>query len=606
MTRQVENFNACPERQPQTTDHLCNEVYTPENRNQLCGPKKPETNCNSDDDFNSFLSDNLSQNIYDGGCGNQGDNKYLKNIDKGQKSLGRATTDLEQALSALDNGDTSGAQKQIEDALKRSGKAVDRFESANEKHKGGGANGAYGEDGLKDGSREINGSRDEMKNALDLLKCGKTGEAYESIRNALNGLKSGGEEVQAGEDALTGRKPVNTARGREAASDREFKEGAKEFDRTGDALEDALNSLDHGDKGSAMRDLERSQRSLGEGQNNYKDGLRLNQLGDESGVKKGLETSKSVDQSIDAAMQLLEAGCAREAKQMIQEAMNRLEKSTDQLAQGVEKQDNVYDFRPGDRSQTGRDITLPRDYGNNNRDWQDRLRPIDRDRITLFPGEFGITDFLNGNSDNRGTNWQDYNQDRRDPMDFNPLDPAGLFGDNFNPLDPAGLFGNNRDGGFNPLDPAGLFGNNRDGGFNPLDPAGLFGNNRDGGFNPLDPAGLFGNNDGGFNPLDPIGLFDQGGKNGGFNPLDPIGLFDKGGKNGGFNPLDPAGLLGGKDGGFNPLDPVGLFDKGGKDGGFNPLDPAGILSSNDKGKDSPLDILNPVKITKKIFGGLFG
>lgn len=592
MTRQVENFNACPERQPQTTDHLCNEVYTPENRNQLCGPKKPETNCNSDDDFNSFFSDNLNQNIYDGGCHQEDSNKYLKNVNKGQKNLDKASSDLEDALTALDNGNSSGAQKQIEEALKHSGKALNQFDKATDRHQGGGANGAYGEDGLNDGSREINGSRQEMKSAIELLKYGRTGEAYESIREALKGLKSGGEEVQAGEDALTGRKPINTQQGRDAAADREFKEGGKQFDRTGDALEDALNSLDHGDRDSALRDLARGQRDLCNGQNNYKDGLRLNNNGDESGVKKGLETSKTVDQSIDAAMELVKAGCTREAKQLIEQAMKHLDKSSDQIADGLEKLDdptcasNDMDFRP-DRNR-GRDIDFPRDYRSNNPDWRDRLNPMDRDRITLFPGEFGITDFLNRSSDNRGINWQQYDQDRRDQQGgFNPLDPAGLFGDNFNPLDPAGLF-NNKDGGFNPLDPAGLF------------------TNKDGGFNPLDPAGLFNNKDGGFNPLDPIGLFDQGGKNGGFNPLDPIGLFDKGGKNGGFNPLDPAGLLGGKDGGFNPLDPIGLFDKGGKDGGFNPLDPAGLLSSNDKGKDSPLDILNPVKITKKIFGGLFG
>lgn len=576
MTRQVENFNACPERQPQTVDNLCKDVYTPENRNQFCGTKKPEVNCNSDDDFNSYFSDNLSQNIYDGGCAQPDSNKYLKNIDKGQKYLDKASNDLEQALCALDNGNSRDAQRQIEEALKRSGKAVNQFDKATDRHQGGGANGAYGEDGLKDGSREIGGSREEMNKALDLLKCGKTGEAYESIREALKGLKSGGEEVQAGEDSLRGTKPVSTMRGREAASDREFKEGSKQFDRAGDALEDALNSLDHGNSSSALRDLERSQRNLDLGQNNYKDGLRLNQLGDESGIKRGLETSKTVDQSIDAAMDLLKAGCTREAKQMIQEAMNRLEKSSDQLAAGVEKQDDL-DFRPGDRvsdRNRGRDIDFPRDWQPTNPNWRDRINLGNGDRIGLFPGEFGITNILDRTSDNRGINWQDYDQDRRDPMgNFNPLDPAGLFGDNFNPLDPAGLF-----------------------------------DNRDGGFNPLDPIGLFdqGGKNGGFNPLDPIGLFDKGGKNGGFNPLDPIGLFDQGGKNGGFNPLDPAGLLGGKDGGFNPLDPIGLFDKGGKDGGFNPLDPVGLLSSNDGGKDSPLDILNPIKVTKKIFGGLFG
>ncbi|MBA3995512.1 MAG: hypothetical protein C0469_18495 [Cyanobacteria bacterium DS2.3.42] len=581
MTRQVENFNACERPQSTTTDNLCKDIYTPQNKDQFCGNKKPEIKCNSDDDFNSHLSDNLSQNIYDGGCDKPDNNKYQKNIDKGQKYLDKASTDLDQALSALDNGNTRGAMKQIEEALKRSGKSVDQFGRAVDRHDGGGANGGYGEDAIKDGSKEIKGSREEMKDALELLKCGKTGEAYEAIRAAKDGLKSGGQEVQVGEDTLKGNTPVNTARGREAASDKEFKEGAKEFDKTGDALEDALNSLDHGDKSGALRDLERSQRNLGEGQNNYKDGLRLNQTGDESGIKKGLETSKTVDQSIEVAMDLLKSGCAREAKQVIEEAMKRLEKSSDQLAQGVEKQDqNDCDFRPGDRNNDprnddrncdrGRDIDFPRDYRSSNPDWRDRLNPMDRDRITLFPGEFGIGDIFDRTSDNRGTNWQEYDQDRRDRQGgFNPLDPAGLFSGNFNPLDPAGLFDNNRDGGFNPLDPAGLFSNN-DGGFNPLDPAGLFNNNKDGGFNPLDPAGLFANNDGGFNPLDPAGLFNNN-------------------KDGGFNPLDPAGLFNSNDG-----------------GGFNPLDPAGLFASNDKGKDSPLDILNPIKVTKKIFGGLFG
>ncbi len=542
MTRQVENFNACPERQPQTVDNLCKDIYTPENRNQFCGTKKPELNCNTDDDFNSYFSENLNQNIYEGGCSRPGDdnnNKYLKNVDRGQKYLDRASTDLEQALSALDNGNSRGARHEIEEALRRSGKAVDQFGTAVERHRGGGANGAYGEDSLKDGSREISGSREEMKQALDLLKSGKTGEAYESIREALKGLKSGGEEVQAGEDSLRGRRPVNTARGREAASDREFREGAKQFDRAGDALEDALNSLDHGSKDGAMRDLERSHRNLDLGQNNYKDGLRLNQSGDESGIKKGLETSKTVDQSIDAAMDLLKAGCTREAKQVIQEALKRLEKSSDQLAEGVDKQDDL-DFRPDDcvaDRNRGRDIDFPRNWQPTNPNWRDRINVGNGDRIGLFPGEFGITNIS----------------------------------DKFNPLDPAGLL-DGRNGGFNPLDPIGLFDRGA----------------KNGGFNPLDPAGLL------------------GGKDGGFNPLDPIGLFDKGGKNGGFNPLDPAGLLGGKDGGFNPLDPVGLFNKGGKDGGFNPLDPAGLLSSNDGAKSSPLDILNPIKVTKKIFGGLFG
>jgi len=472
MTRQVENFNACPERQPQTVDNLCKDVYTAENRNQFCGTKRPEVKCNSDDDFNSYLSDNLSQNIYEGGCVRPGDNRYQKNIDKGQKYLDKATTDLDQALSALDNGNTNGAIKQIEEALKRSGKSVDQFGAAIEKHRGGGANGGYGEDSIKDGSREIKGSREEMKDALELLKCGKVGEAYEAIRAAKDGLKSGGQEVQVGEDTLKGRTPVNTARGREAASDREFKEGAKEFDRAGDDLEDALASLDNGDKASALRDLERSQRNLGEGQNNYKDGLRLNQTGDESGIKKGLETSKTVAQSIDAAMELVKCGCTREAKQMIEEAMNRLEKSSDQLARGVEKQDedsdrfcgngNDRDFRPGDRDNDrswdrGRDIDFPRDYRPTNPNWRDRLNPGngDNDRIGLFPGEFNFrlpTPPLPG-------------------RDFNPFDPIGLFdknggGSSFNPFDPIGLFDKNSGGkGFNPLDPIGLFdqGGNNDG-----------------------------------------------------------------------------------------------------------------------------------------------
>lgn len=476
MTRQVENFNAYTERPQTSTDNLCKEVYTPENKNQFCGPKPPETRCNSDDDFNSYLSDNLSQNIYEGGCVRPGDNKYQRNIDKGQKYLDKASTDLDQALSALDNGNTRGAIRQIEEALKRSGKSVDQFGAAVERHKGGGANGGYGEDAIKDGSKEIRGSREEMKDALELLKCGKTGEAYEAIRAAKDGLKSGGEEVQVGEDSLKGKKPVNTARGREAASDREFKEGAKEFDRAGDDLEDALASLDNGDKASALRDLERSQRNLGEGQNNYKDGLRLNQTGDESGIKKGLETSKTVDQSIDAAMDLLKNGCTREAKQMIEEAMKRLEKSSDQLARGVEKQDdngdqhcgngNDRDFRPGDRyddprnddrgCDRGRDIDFPRDYRPSNPNWRDRLNPGngDIDRIGLFPGEFGFrlpTPPLPG-------------------RDFNPFDPIGLFdkgnGSNFNPFDPIGLFDKKGGGSnFNPLDPIGLFdkGGNNDG-----------------------------------------------------------------------------------------------------------------------------------------------
>lgn len=315
-----------------------------------------------------------------------------------------------------------------------------------------------------------------MKDALELLKCGKTGEAYEAIRAAKDGLKSGGQEVQVGEDTLKGKTPVNTARGREAASDREFKEGAREFDRAGDDLEDALASLDNGDKASALRDLERSQRNLGEGQNNYKDGLRLNQTGDESGIKKGLETSKTVDQSIDAAIDLLKNGCPREAKQMIEEAMKRLEKSSNQLARGVEKQDddgdqhcgggNDHDFRPGDRDNDprnddrscdrGRDIDFPRDYRPSNPNWRDRLNPGngDNDRIGLFPGEFGFrlpTPPLPG-------------------RDFNPFDPIGLFdkgsGSNFNPFDPIGLFDKKGGGSnFNPLDPIGLFdkGGNNDG-----------------------------------------------------------------------------------------------------------------------------------------------
>ncbi|MCC7531346.1 MAG: hypothetical protein IT342_22765 [Candidatus Melainabacteria bacterium] len=493
MTRQVENFNACPERPQTNTDNLCKEIYTPENKNQFCGPKPPETRCNSDDDFNSYLSDNLSQNIYEGGCIRPGDNRYQKNIDKGQKYLDKATTDLDQALSALDNGNTRGAIKQIEEALKRSGKSVDQFGAAVEKHKGGGINGGYGEDAIKDGSKEIKGSREEMKDALQLLKCGKVGEAYEAIRAAKDGLKSGGQEVQVGEDTLKGKKPVNTARGREAASDREFKEGAREFDRTGDALEDALNSLDHGDPRSAMRDLERSQRNLDQGQNNYKDGLRLNQTGDESGIKKGLETSKTVEQSIDAAMELVKCGCTREAKQMIEEAMKRLEKSSDQLARGVDRQDdNDCDFRPGDRPSDprnddrscdrGRDIDFPRDYRPSNPNWRDRLNPGngDNDRIGLLPGEFGFrlpTPPLPG-------------------RDFNPFDPIGLFdkkggGSNFNPFDPIGLFDKGGGSNFNPLDPAGLFDKGADGGFNPLDPIGLFDRGKDGGFNPLDPIGLF-------------------------------------------------------------------------------------------------------------------
>ena len=80
------------------------------------------------------------------------------------------------------------------------------------------------------------------------------------------------------------------------------------------------------------------------------------------------------------------------------------DKSSDQLAKGVEKQDdngdqhcgngNDHDFRPGNddrQTNNGRDVEFPRDYRPSNPNWRDRLNEGngDNDRSGLFPGGAG-------------------------------------------------------------------------------------------------------------------------------------------------------------------------------------------------------------------------
>ncbi len=139
-----------------------------------------------------------------------------------------------------------------------------------------------------------------------------------------------------GQDIYCG---TETPTKREEKAAEQFKQGGNHLDRTEDALRDAIHSIDKGDKEGAWKDLKRSEKELGKGVDDYKDGLKIhpNEKGDESGVKDGLKTAKSVDASIDAAQELLKRGCPEEAKLMMKEALKNLDQTQGQLKEGLDK-----------------------------------------------------------------------------------------------------------------------------------------------------------------------------------------------------------------------------------------------------------------------------
>ncbi|MBC8000382.1 MAG: hypothetical protein IAF58_20670 [Leptolyngbya sp.] len=563
------------------------EIYDPANRDQL-KPSRTESGaskCESDDDFNSYMSDSLNtSNIYDSPS-QRPLKPWEKSLDKGQDRLSKSSDSLQDAISSLDAGDSSKAAHQIENALKNSGRSLNKFEDARKEQMGGGVRGAYGEDALKDGSREISGARTEMQSALDLLKGGNTGEAYESIREALKGLKSGGKEVQAGEDVLKGKTNINSTSGRETATDREFNSGLKNFDRSNDSLSSALNSLDHNDSGSALRDLVRSQNTLTNGLNNVKDGLKLNsdKQGDESGIKAGLDDASGANDHVGRAIELVKSGNTAEAKRVISEAMDCLDKGGEKIGEGVNDLADsrtpihAYDANArldstrypeeqvertssrttydGGTIREGRDTDLNRDSIDNSRNlpW-DRIRTMPVDVIGhLNNGEFVMTGVFNRNGQTGGND----NLNSRGSNVWNPFESLPQ------PPNPFDLFGGgSSDRGSN-------------GGGGPLD---LFGNLPQ----PPNPFDLFGG-----------GNDSRGGGSGG--PLDLLRGLPQ--------PPNPFDLFGGgndrKGGGTgSPLDLISSLPK--------PPNPLELVSNLPKPADVLENITRPDKLIKKIFGGLFG
>lgn len=590
------------------------EIYDPANRDQL-KPTRTESGaakCESDDDFNSYMSDSLNtSNIYESPS-QRPLKPWEKSLDKGQDRLSKSSDSLQDAISSLDAGDSSKAVHQIENALKNSGKSLNKFEDARKEQMGGGVRGAYGEDALKDGSREIRGARTEMQSALDLLKDGNTGEAYESIREALKGLKSGGKEVQAGEDVLKGQTNVNSTSGRETATDREFSSGLKNFDRSSNSLSNALNSLDHNDSGSALRDLVRSQNTLTNGLNNVKDGLKLNsdKQGDESGIKAGLDDASGANDFVGRAIELVKSGNTAEAKKVITEAMACLDKGGEKIGEGVDdladsrtpihtydtadssrvtyenapqNEGERFSYDGGSSSRSGRDTELNRDSIDNSRNlpW-DRIRTMPVDVIGyLNNGEFAMTGMFNrngqsganDNSSSRGSNvWNPFESLPQPP---NPFD---LFG--------GGSSDSGSNGGGGPLD---LFGNL------PQPP------------NPFDLFGGSGSNSGG-GPLDILNSLPK--------PPNPFDLFGGGNDSSGGGSGGPLDLLSGLP---QPPNPFDLFGGGNdREGGGtgSPLDlisslpkppnPLELVSNLPQPSDVIENITRPDKLIKKIFGGLFG
>lgn len=330
------------ERPPLT--QATQEAYSRDAQCLLTKDRRSGCNDNNDRDLDNFFNRELTKDIYQKDCilpqPPQPDNgKGYKEFQRGQNQLDKSEKDLQDALRRLENGNVRGARQELLEAYRESGRSIKHLEKGLRKHDGGGANGGYGEDEISDGVKELRGGRSEIKNALDLIKKGKFNEAKEAVREALKSFNSGEKEIDNGVDVLKGKAPgVMNPRNREQAGQREFERGDKHFDRAEQDLRDALQSLDGNDRGSAMRDLNRGKRNIEDGTNDTRDGLRLNQwdLRAENKIRNGLDEISSTQCSIDTAMDLLQRGCEREARQMIQDALNRLDKGHDKVDKGVD------------------------------------------------------------------------------------------------------------------------------------------------------------------------------------------------------------------------------------------------------------------------------
>lgn len=555
------------------------EIYDPANRDQL-KPTRTESGaskCESDDDFNTYMSDSLNKtNIYENSSERQL-KPWEKSLDKGQDRLSRSSDNLENAIASLDAGDSTKAAEQIQKALRNSGKSLSRFDDAVDKQMGGGIRGAYGEDALKDGAREIGGARTEMQDALDLLADGNTGEAYEAIREAMKGLKSGGKEIQAGEDVLTGKTDVKSAAGLNNVTGREFDTGLNNFGRSSDSLSDALNSLDHGDSDGAVRDLLRGQNTLTNGLNNVKDGLKLSSRveGDKDGIENGLKDATTASGCIDTALELLKNGNVAEAKKHIQGAINELNNGSEKVSEGVDDfSDSQTPVHAYDRNSRGNRVAD--EDAVNSQDGRSRYRNNGENRYGNGSGEdsynFGTGENSRYTNNRTGDNYGG-NYTRSNDTSSSPLDIFGNLPEPPNPFDLFGGGSGDRGSNGGPLD---LFGNLP----TPPNPFDLFG-------------GTSSSDDGGNGPLDLFGGLPQPP-----NPFDLFGGSDSRGGGSSSRSRGPLDLLGGLPQPPNPMDVLGSLPQ--------PPNPIELVSSLPQPSDVLQNITRPDKVINKIFGGLFG
>lgn len=116
-----------------------------------------------------------------------------------------------------------------------------------------------------------------------------------------------------------------------------FDEGTDRYESTSRHLGDALKALNSENPGRALQELKLSKFCLGVGTEDIKNGLKQHEgKRDENSIVRGVDKAEKNGFAIDAVMDLIKGGCTDAAKQVLQDAIKRMDMATSQVESGVD------------------------------------------------------------------------------------------------------------------------------------------------------------------------------------------------------------------------------------------------------------------------------
>lgn len=134
-----------------------------------------------------------------------------------------------------------------------------------------------------------------------------------------------------------GETSVSDSANHNAKAFKSFDEGTDHYESTSRHLGDALKALNSENPGRALQELKFGKFCLGIGTEDIKNGLKQHEgKRDENSIVRGVDKAEKNGFAIDAVMDLIKGGCTDAAKQVLQDAIKRMDTATSQVENGVD------------------------------------------------------------------------------------------------------------------------------------------------------------------------------------------------------------------------------------------------------------------------------